>query len=274
MATQPQDTHYRQEAHHRREQKPQTRTEAETGAHFGRATSAVAGTVLLVYGLKRRSFVGTALALAGGWLLFRATGEPSGRRDHRVTHEYGATHQRPPAQAVGRWDERWTEITDKPAVSRSITVGESADDAYEMWRNPEQFSEIMGHFAEIHESTEDTFHWTIHGPRGRTTSWETHIVEDEPGEIIRWRTSPNATLPNEGVIRFREAPEDRGTMVTVAVRFDPPAGKLGSTALERFDIVPETLIGEALQRFKSLAETGEIPTLEHNPAARERGDLG
>jgi hypothetical protein len=33
-------------------------------------------------------------------------------------------------------------------------------------------------------------------------------------------------------------------------------------------VVPRTIATQALRRFKSLVETGEIPTLEHNPSAR------
>jgi hypothetical protein len=38
-------------------------------------------------------------------------------------------------------------------------------------------------------------------------------------------------------------------------------------------VVPETLASRALDRLKSLAETGEIPTLDRNPSGRGRGDL-
>jgi hypothetical protein len=34
---------------------------------------------------------------------------------------------------------------------------------------------------------------------------------------------------------------------------------------------PKLLLQKALRRFKSLAETGEIPTLQRNPAARDGG---
>jgi hypothetical protein len=42
--------------------------------------------------------------------------------------------------------------------------------------------------------------------------------------------------------------------------------------MKRLGFVPRTITGEALDRFKSLAETGEIPTLERNSSARGSGD--
>jgi hypothetical protein len=38
--------------------------------------------------------------------------------------------------------------------------------------------------------------------------------------------------------------------------------------MKTLSIIPRTIAEKSLRRFKSLAETGEIPTLAHNPAAR------
>ena len=48
--------------------------------------------------------------------------------------------------------------------------------------------------------------------------------------------------------------------------FVPPGGVLGEAASKLLNVVPGMLAGKALRRFKSLAETGEIPTTEHNPS--------
>jgi uncharacterized membrane protein len=112
----------------------------------------------------------------------------------------------------------------------------------------------------------------VEGPYGRTVSWETRVVEEEPGEFIRWETPVDAMLPCRGSVRLRPAPGGRGTIVTLSVRFDPPGGTLGDAAMERLGIVPGSLAGGVLDRFKSLAETGEIPRLAENPSGRGRGD--
>lgn len=157
-------------------------------------------------------------------------------------------------------------------VEKSVTVGKSADELHRFWRDPEMLTQVVGSVAEVAPAEEDRHRWTVDGPLGRGLEWETEIVEDRPGEVLRWRSTEDATVPNEATVRFRPAPTDRGTEVTLSLRFHPPGGRIGRTAMELLGIVPEVLANEMLYRFKSLAETGEIPTLERNPSARGSGD--
>lgn len=216
---------------------------------------AVIGGALVVRGLRKRSFGGLVSALVGGFLLMRAL-RGRGRA----------------SESRGRFAPS-DETPDAVEVSRSIIVGKPADELYEMWRDPGEFSAVMGHFADVTTAGEDRLEWTVSGPGGRDFTWESRVVADEPGERLTWKTAPDATVPNEGTVRFRELDDDRGTEVTLSVTFDPPGGALGSAVLQRLSIAPEALAGEALSRFKSLAESGEIPTLDGNPSARGRGDV-
>jgi len=221
------------------------------------AAVALGGTLLAV-GLRRRSLGGTVLALAGGWLLYRGVGGSEGRGIENRGAEKGEVS---PEQSSGR-----------TTVERSVTVGESADDLARYWRDPELLTQIVGNFAEVTAAGEDRHHWTMNAPFGRSIEWETEIVEDRPGERLRWQSSESAMLSNEWTVDFRPAPADRGTEVTLEVRFDLPGGSVGHTAMELLGVVPATLAEKALDRFKSLAETGEIPTLERNSSARGSGD--
>lgn len=184
---------------------------------------------------------GAALALVAGGLLYHNV---KGRRD-------GATP------------------SDTREVERSITIGASADELYRAWRDPSNLSRIMGDMAEVIAAGADRTHWTAHGPLGRRLEWDTRVVEERPGEMLRWESLDGATLPNSGELRFRPAPGNRGTEAALRVRFDPPGGALGSAVAARLGIVPDLLADKALRRFKSLIETGEIPTLAHNPSARD-----
>ena len=223
-----------------------------TGLGRERTATAAVGATLLALGLRRRSWLGAATALAGGWLLFR-----------------GLSRERP----LGRASAADTEETAGAAeTERSITVGRSAEELHDLWRDPDTAASVFGEFVEVTAPSEDRRRWSVSGPFGRTVTWETRVTEDRHGESIRWE-SVDAAVPSEGSIRFRPAPDDRGTEVTFQFRFDPPGGSLGEAVAERLSVVPGTLAEKVLDRFKSLAETGEIPTLERNPSARGRGDL-
>jgi len=156
----------------------------------------------------------------------------------------------------------------KPEVERSITIGKTADELRRYWLDPRTLPQIMGGFAAVRASGEGRMHWKVEGPLGRALEWDSETV-DRPGEGIGWRSLPNSAISNEGWLRFHPAPAGRGTVVTLRVRFDPPAGALGSGLLELLGTIPLDLLAEgALRRFKNLAETGEIPTTVRQPAAR------
>ena len=217
------------------------------GGRFRRAGSAALGGTLVGAGLRRRSLGGTALALVGGWLAYRALGGRlrggDGGADGRVT------------------------------VQRSATVGGPAEELAERLQDAETLGRVAGHFAEVTAAGEDRYRWTVEVPGDRDLSWETRVATATPGERVRFETVEGTGLFEEWTAEFGPAPGDRGTEVTFRVAFDPPGGSLGGAALERLEAAPDALVGDALRRFKSLVETGEVPSLAGNPSARGRGDL-
>lgn len=232
-----------------------------------RAASAVLGGVLLVRGLRRRSLGGAVSAIAGGALLSRGLRGRS--RVYRALETNVPTGDRSESRAKAR----------EPVAERSITVGKPAEDLEEFWRDPELLERIVGDFAEVsaaggnedEDEGEDRHHWRVSGPLDRPMEWESKLVEERPGELLRWESDADATVSADGSIRFRPAPGDRGTEVTLHLSFDPPGGAVGDAVADRLGIVPETLAAKTLHRFKSLIEAGEIPTLEGNPSGRGRG---
>lgn len=242
--------------------RPEQSTREETGQRDSQAMrmgQTALGVALVVVGLRRRSLDGVLAVVAGGWLLARSLGKDQGALSSRIP--------------VGGRPTGRSGTTASTVASRSITVGKPPDEVYEAWRDPDEFSKVVGDFAEITAEDEDRLRWTVEGPRDHDVTWETRVVADEPGTHLRWKTTANAPITNEGSVRFRPAPGERGTVVTLELRFEPPGGALGREVLDRLDVVPEALASEMLRRFKRLVETGEIATLEGNPSARGAGDL-
>ncbi|GAB3675044.1 SRPBCC family protein [Halopiger thermotolerans] len=227
-----------------------------------RIASVALGGLLVARGLRRRSLGGAATALAGGGLVYRGI---TGRsRLYRLLESSGVDTEQLMPQAE-------TE-TGRPAVDRSITVGESADELADYWRDPDRLSRIVGEFAEISEpAAGDGHRWRVQGPLDRTYEWETRLVEDDD-DRLRWEAREGAPVTHEYAVSFEPEPGGRGTIVTLEVEYEPPGGAVGDAAMERLGFAPEIVAGRILGRFKSLAETGEIPTTEDSVSARGRGD--
>lgn len=241
----------------------------DDGGRVKQLASAMLGGALLSMGLKSRSLGGMAVALAGGGLIYQGTlgrtrvrGVPGARGLQRLRglQRFGVRRSMEAGAGTGR-----------RVMERSITIQKPASELYRAWRVAENLSKVMGHFADVTTVGPDLQHWKVQGPLGQSLEWDSHVVEEHPAEFLRWESTPGAELPNEGWVRFRPAPGDWGTVVTLRFRFNPPGGALGDAALKLLGEVPTALAHKTLKRFKSLVETGEIATTRHNPAAREGG---
>ena len=78
--------------------------------------------------------------------------------------------------------------------------------------------------------------------------------------MIGWRSLDGADLDNAGYVRFERATGGRGTVVRVALQYNPPAGKVGAAVSTLLGEKPSSQIEEALRKFKQLMEAREIPT--------------
>jgi uncharacterized membrane protein len=216
-------------------------------------SSTLLGVALLFRSLTRRSLGGMVLAII---LLYR------GISGHCYLYQI---------LGINRADRKQSESEtsdDASTIERSITVEKPATELNRFWREPESLSKIMGDFVEVTRVSHDRAHWRIRGPFGRNVEWETQIVEDRPGEILRWKSINGTRIPSEVSVRFRPAPKDWGTEATLHFRIERPGGLLANWRAKRLSMLPRILAEKGLRRFKSLAETGEVPTLEHNPHAR------
>jgi uncharacterized membrane protein len=99
-------------------------------------------------------------------------------------------------------------------------------------------------------------HWVVRGPLGSTIEWDAEIVEDRPGELLVWRSGPNADVPTQGRVQFRRLGED--TELEIELRYDPPAGEIGAAIAKLFGVAPQQQMSSDLRRLKQVLETGEV----------------
>ncbi|HEY1250631.1 MAG TPA: SRPBCC family protein [Thermoanaerobaculia bacterium] len=159
----------------------------------------------------------------------------------------------PAARRVGGGESMHDEIR----IRQSFVVGLSREETYSFWRRIEGYPRFMEHVASVEPIDANRSRWVVAGPAGRTMTWETEIVEDEPGTALAWRTVGRADVRHDGRVELYDATADRGTVVCVRMTFESPAHH-GHSALARvFRNDPETQVRGDLRRFRELAEGRE-----------------
>jgi uncharacterized membrane protein len=145
-------------------------------------------------------------------------------------------------------------------LKKAITINAVAEPLYTYWRNltnvPKLFDDVLS--VEMLDALRS--HWTLRVPGGINLEWTAEITVDRPNEMIGWRSLDGADLDNAGYVRFEPATGGRGTVVRVALQYNPPAGKVGAAVATLFGEKPATLVKEALRKLKQLTEAGELPT--------------
>jgi uncharacterized membrane protein len=83
-----------------------------------------------------------------------------------------------------------------------------------------------------------------------------------------WRDAqyrPDYIDGTEAVVRFTDAPGDRGTEIHVDLTKGAPGGKLGEAVTKLLGTEPLAKVKDDLRRFKQLMETGVIARSEGVP---------
>jgi uncharacterized membrane protein len=143
-------------------------------------------------------------------------------------------------------------------VKTSITIGRPIREVYGFWRNFENLPRFMSHLQSVQVLDERRSHWTAVGPANMRLEWDAETLEDRTEDLISWRSLPGGQVDTAGYVQFRQAPGDRGTEVTVEMRYDPPGGVVGASIAKLFGESGQEVVNRDLQAFKNVLETGEV----------------
>jgi uncharacterized membrane protein len=143
-------------------------------------------------------------------------------------------------------------------VSETVTVARPREEVYRFWRDLTNLPQFMEHLEAVQVLDDRRSHWRASAPAGSSVEWDAEIIEDQPNELISWRSIQDADVPNTGTVRFRVAPGNRGTEIHVTLRYDPPAGRLGAMVAKLFGEEPAEQVKSDLRRLKQVLETGEV----------------
>jgi uncharacterized membrane protein len=155
-------------------------------------------------------------------------------------------------------DGRYRSANGATHAIKSIMVNCSPEEAYSFWHNVENFPKFMKHVVSVRITGENRTHWRVRGPGGKTVNWDAEIFKDEPNSLIAWRTVDPCDVRHSGAVRFQPAPGDRGTMIKVQFKYEPPGGKVAETLAKIFHQDPGSQIEDDLRAFKQIMETGEV----------------
>lgn len=229
-----------------------------------RLASNLGGGALIAAGLWRGGLGGLTMAGLGGLLLARGlTGHCGLYQALGVNTAEGEVESGDQEDATPYGVEAGAGVR----AEEVITVNRAADELYRFWRDPDHLSKFIPHVESVTSNDGDQMHWVIRTPFGKAMEWDTKIHTDEPGRMFSW-ASTDGQLATAGSVHFDPAPGNRGTVVRLNLKFDPPMGKLGIGLASLFGMSPSGLTREALQRFKQLVETGEIATTAGQPSGR------
>jgi uncharacterized membrane protein len=218
------------------------------------------GTALIKAGLRRRTFPGLLLALAGGGMVYRGI---SGHCGLYSSLGINTARRGPARPGSGAAPEQY--FNRGIHVEQAVTVNRPPADLYAYWKNLEHLPLFMKHLESVRVLDNVRSHWTAAGPAGMHVEWDAEIINDEPDRLIAWRSLADAQVDNAGSVNFAEA-GNHGTEVRVVLDYIPPAGRIGATFARLFGEAPDQQVRDDLRRFKQLMEAGEIATIQGQPS--------
>ena len=151
-------------------------------------------------------------------------------------------------------------------VHETIEVAAPVDDIFRYWSNFEHFPTFMSNVEEVRMSAQDTSHWRVKGPLGKSVEFDAKTTEMDPNRGIGWNTVEGEVMTS-GEIRFEETTPGR-TQVEVTMNYaDPPGGAAGE-AVANILSNPERNLREDLQNFAKIVERGELGGSEAQTPSR------
>jgi uncharacterized membrane protein len=209
-----------------------------------RMVSAVAGGALVTWGLMQRSLGGLALVAAGGVLAWRALSGHCGLY-----------------RAMGI-DTHANDIITRGnlgiKIDRSIDVNRPPERVYAFWRQLENLPRILSNVESVRTVNDTRSHWTVKTVAGATVEWDADIINDNPNELIAWRSIPGASVMHAGSVRFERIHDGRGTRIHVSLQYDPPGGEIGHAVASLLSADAGTQVAQDLKNFQQALEAGHI----------------
>jgi uncharacterized membrane protein len=210
-----------------------------------RALSIGAGLGMTMAGLARGKLRGLALSALGAALVWR-----------------GYTGRCQCYAALGINTAKRNPATGVPAgqgykLEKQIKINRSPEALFKFWRQLENLPQVMRHLKEVRQIDKQRSHWIAEGPIGKDVEWDAEIINERENEMIAWRSLPDGDIDTAGSVHFEPLEHGQGTEMSVALKYNPPAGKVGAQIASLLGAGLEKKLDEDLSRFKKRMEAGE-----------------
>jgi uncharacterized membrane protein len=208
----------------------------------------IAGTLggsLALYGARKLSIFGTAVASLGAAILARALTNMEFKRLIGI--------------GAGRRAIDFHKI---------INVAAPVENVFSFWSNYKNFPRFMTNVRDVQQIGNDRSHWVVAGPAGVPVEWTAVVTKYEPNRTIGWKTIPGSPVAHAGLVRFDSNP-DGTTRIDLRLSYNPVAGMLGHLVASLFGADPKSEIDADLARMKTMIEDGVPP---HDAAQKAPSD--
>jgi uncharacterized membrane protein len=133
-------------------------------------------------------------------------------------------------------------------ITEDIEVNVPVSVAYNQWTQFESFPQFMEGVERVAQLDDKTLEWTA-TIGGQTKHWQAEIVEQQPDQVISWRSTSGAR--NDGTVTF-EPVGDHRTRVQLDLDVEPE-GPVESAG-DALGVVERRVKGD-MERFRDFIES-------------------
>lgn len=209
---------------------------------------ALVGGLLGYYGITRRSPAGVALAAASMGLAARNMSNTGMLANlANISGNFGGID----------WRQLFGGILQEEPfqVQKTIEIKAAPETVFDVWSRYENFPHFMSHVVEVRDLGQGRSHWVVRGPAGANVEWDAVLTQSDRPHALAWRSEADSKVRHSGSVRLE--PDGRGgTLATIAMTYQPPAGILGQGIAMLTGSHPERQIEEDLMRMKQFIERG------------------
>lgn len=136
-------------------------------------------------------------------------------------------------------------------IRSSFIIDKPRNEVYQFWRKLDNLPLFMSHLESVEILDSKRSHWVLKLPTNvAKVSWDAEIVKDEPDHLIGWSSLPGSVIDNAGKVRFRDAEDNKGTLIDIVITYQPPAGGVGASIAHVLNPVFKNMVDNDVRNFK------------------------